>query len=106
MRYAGNVDPRKIWTTAEGKSRMTVPVFEEYEPPADCGCPGCARQRRTAAALPVRQGGHPAAHGARRALVMVTAAGVVLGAGGAEAASATTGHAAEGTGAAGSARAA
>ncbi|MER7904059.1 hypothetical protein ABTX84_12430, partial [Streptomyces sp. NPDC095614] len=60
---------------------MTVPVFEEYEPPADCGCPGCARQRRTAAALPVRQGGHPAAHGARRALVMVTAAGVVLSCG-------------------------
>ncbi|MFE4651646.1 peptidoglycan-binding protein [Streptomyces sp. NPDC056707] len=85
---------------------MTVPAFEEYVPAVDCTCAGCAAQRRAAArALPRRYGGHPAAHGARRALVMVTAAGVVLGAGGAEAASATTGHAAEGTGAAGSARA-
>ncbi|WP_328944515.1 peptidoglycan-binding protein [Streptomyces sp. NBC_00250] len=59
---------------------MSVPVFEEFEPAADCGCPGCARQRRDLAlGLPVRAGGHPAAHGARRALVLVTAAGVVLG---------------------------
>ncbi|MFF9910191.1 peptidoglycan-binding protein [Streptomyces sp. NPDC013457] len=65
---------------------MSVPVFEEYEPAADCGCAGCARQRRDLAlGLPVRAGGHPAAHGARRALVMVTAAGVVLGGGGASA---------------------
>ncbi|MFF5971779.1 peptidoglycan-binding protein [Streptomyces sp. NPDC012769] len=63
---------------------MSVPVFEEIEPAADCGCPGCARQRRDLAlGLPVRAGGHPAAHGARRALVLVTAAGVVLGGGGA-----------------------
>ncbi|KQX52781.1 MULTISPECIES: peptidoglycan-binding protein [unclassified Streptomyces] len=63
---------------------MSVPVFEEFEPAADCGCPGCARQRRDLAlGLPVRAGGHPAAHGARRALVLVTAAGVVLGGGGA-----------------------
>ncbi|MGW0119652.1 peptidoglycan-binding protein [Streptomyces sp. NPDC003327] len=68
---------------------MSVPVFEEFEPAADCGCPGCARQRRDLAlGLPVRAGGHPAAHGARRALVLVTAAGVVLGGGGAGAASA------------------
>ncbi|MER8231948.1 peptidoglycan-binding protein [Streptomyces sp. NPDC094049] len=61
---------------------MSVPVFEEFEPAADCGCPGCARQRRDLAlGLPVRSGGHPAAHGARRALVLVTAAGVVLGGG-------------------------
>ncbi|MER7520944.1 peptidoglycan-binding protein [Streptomyces sp. NPDC126499] len=61
---------------------MSVPVFEEIEPAADCGCPGCARQRRDLAlGLPVRAGGHPAAHGARRALVLVTAAGVVLGGG-------------------------
>ncbi|MDH2390511.1 peptidoglycan-binding protein [Streptomyces sp. HNM0663] len=53
---------------------MTVPVFQEYEPAADCDCPGCAERRRTLAA-----GGHPAAHGCRRALVVVTAAGVVLG---------------------------
>ncbi|MFJ2057694.1 peptidoglycan-binding protein [Streptomyces sp. NPDC087908] len=68
---------------------MSVPVFEEFEPAADCGCPGCARQRRDLAlGLPVRAGGHPAAHGARRALVLVTAAGVALGGGGA--ATATT----------------
>ncbi|MGW8366818.1 peptidoglycan-binding protein [Streptomyces wedmorensis] len=68
---------------------MSVPVFEEFEPAADCGCPGCARHRRDLAlGLPVRSGGHPAAHGARRALVLVTAAGVVLGGGGAGAASA------------------
>ncbi|HEY9368499.1 peptidoglycan-binding protein [Streptomyces sp.] len=62
---------------------MSVPVFEEYEPAADCACPGCAQQRRDLAlGLPVRAGGHPAAHGARRALVLVTAAGAVLGGGG------------------------
>ncbi|MCW8219616.1 MULTISPECIES: peptidoglycan-binding protein [Streptomyces] len=65
---------------------MTAPVFEEYEPAADCGCAGCSRQRRTAAVLPARYGGHPAAHGARRALVLVTAAGVVLSCGAAQAA--------------------
>ncbi|MEU4074391.1 hypothetical protein AB0F33_30490, partial [Streptomyces parvus] len=55
---------------------MSVPVFEEYEPAIDCGCAGCAVRRRSAArALPVRRGGHPAAHGARRALVLATAAG-------------------------------
>ncbi|MFC9244517.1 peptidoglycan-binding protein [Streptomyces sp. NPDC057136] len=77
---------------------MTVPVFEEYEPAVDCTCAGCAAQRRTAArALSTRHGGHPAAHGARRALVLVTAAGVVLSSGAAEAATATgraAGHAA------------
>ncbi|MGW4049200.1 peptidoglycan-binding protein [Streptomyces sp. NPDC004779] len=62
---------------------MSVPVFEEVEPAPDCGCPGCARHRRDLAlGLPVRAGGHPAAHGARRALVLVTAAGAVLGGGG------------------------
>ncbi|MFC8289444.1 peptidoglycan-binding protein [Streptomyces sp. NPDC057242] len=68
---------------------MSVLVFEEFEPAADCACPGCARQRRELAlGLPVRAGGHPAAHGARRALVLVTAAGVVLGSGGTDAAAA------------------
>ncbi|MGW1934902.1 hypothetical protein, partial [Streptomyces sp. NPDC001919] len=39
---------------------MSVPVFVEFEPAADCGCPGCARQRRDLAlGLPVRVGGHP-----------------------------------------------
>ncbi|MGW6555566.1 peptidoglycan-binding protein [Streptomyces sp. NPDC055051] len=62
---------------------MSVLVFEEVEPAPDCGCPGCARHRRDLAlGLPVRAGGHPAAHGARRALVLVTAAGAVLGGGG------------------------
>ncbi|MCH0540442.1 peptidoglycan-binding protein [Streptomyces sp. MUM 203J] len=61
---------------------MPVPAFEEYEPAVDCPCPGCARQRRELAHRPaVRLGGPPAAHGARRALVLVTAAGVVLGGG-------------------------
>ncbi|MDV5145974.1 peptidoglycan-binding protein [Streptomyces sp. SBC-4] len=74
---------------------MSVPVFEEFEPAADCGCPGCAQQRRgLALGLPVRAGGHPAAHGARRALVLVTAAGVVLGGGGAGVATALS-HQAE-----------
>ncbi|WP_406014784.1 peptidoglycan-binding protein [Streptomyces sp. NBC_00984] len=69
---------------------MTVPAFEEYVPAIDCTCAGCAAQRRAAAsALPMRYGGHPAAHGARRALVLATAAGVVLSSGVAEAASAT-----------------
>ncbi|MFE9371983.1 peptidoglycan-binding protein [Streptomyces sp. NPDC006711] len=55
------------------------PVFEDYEPPGDCGCPGCADGRRRQL-LPVRDGGHPAAHGgARRALVAATAASMVLG---------------------------
>ncbi|MFF9065223.1 peptidoglycan-binding protein [Streptomyces sp. NPDC014891] len=68
---------------------MSVPVFVEFEPAADCGCPGCARQRRDLAlGLPVRAGGHPSAHGARRALVLVTAAGVALGGGGAATATA------------------
>ncbi|MEU5435689.1 peptidoglycan-binding protein [Streptomyces sp. NPDC020719] len=62
---------------------MTVrelPEFEEYEPGGACGCPGCAERRRSAAA-PLRAGGHPAAHGARRAIVLATAAGVVLSGG-------------------------
>ncbi|MET7715726.1 peptidoglycan-binding protein [Streptomyces sp. NPDC005407] len=70
---------------------MTVPVFEEFEPAADCDCAGCAQQRRALAA-----GGHPTAHGCRRALVLFTAAGVVLGGGGTGAAAAAdipAGHA-------------
>ncbi|MFD4760397.1 peptidoglycan-binding protein [Streptomyces sp. NPDC058439] len=80
---------------------MTVPAFEEYVPAIDCACAGCAEQRRAAAsALPLRYGGHPAAHGARRALVLATAAGVVLSTGVAEAASAPGGRVAEAAGAA------
>ncbi|MGW3657502.1 peptidoglycan-binding protein [Streptomyces sp. NPDC005151] len=71
---------------------MTAPAFEEYVPAIDCTCAGCAAQRRAAArALPTRYGGHPAAHGARRVLVLATAAGVVLSAGAAEAVSAVAG---------------
>lgn len=69
---------------------MTVPVFEEYEPAADCGCAGCAQGRRETATTPVRHGGHPAAHGVRRALVLVTAAGMVLSCGADEAAAAAS----------------
>ncbi|MFG2113215.1 peptidoglycan-binding protein [Streptomyces sp. NPDC048718] len=69
---------------------MSVPVFEEFEPEADCGCAGCAGQRRARAlGVPVRAGGHPAAHGVRRALVLVTATGAVLGTGGVGPAGAT-----------------
>ncbi|MBD0747499.1 peptidoglycan-binding protein [Streptomyces sp. CBMA152] len=49
---------------------MELPQFEEYEPGA-CGCAGCAERRRSAA-RPLRAGG------ARRAIVLATAAGVVL----------------------------
>ncbi|MFD7612255.1 peptidoglycan-binding protein [Streptomyces sp. NPDC059828] len=64
---------------------MTVPAFEEYEPVADCGCAGCAQQRRVPArAHPprARAGGARTAHGARCALLLATAAGVVLYGGG------------------------
>ncbi|MEV0603990.1 peptidoglycan-binding protein [Streptomyces sp. NPDC050315] len=58
---------------------MTVPVFIEFEPAVDCPCAGCAQQRRALAqAARLRDGGHPAAHGARRALVLAAAAGTVL----------------------------
>ncbi|MFD3539678.1 peptidoglycan-binding protein [Streptomyces sp. NPDC058662] len=72
---------------------MPMPVFEEYEPAGDCACQGCARRRRSLArarAIPLRDGGHPAARGARRALVLATAAGVVLGGSGGAAAAVTT----------------
>ncbi|MFE7773087.1 peptidoglycan-binding protein [Streptomyces sp. NPDC057445] len=76
---------------------MTVPAFDEYEPAADCPCAGCVRERRARArpyARQLRAGAHPAAHCARRALVVATAAGVVLSGGGAGAgaAAATLGH--------------
>ncbi|MEU4494742.1 peptidoglycan-binding protein [Streptomyces sp. NPDC023998] len=66
---------------------MTVPVFEEFEPAADCDCAGCVQHRRALAA-----GEHPAAHGCRRAIVLFTAAGVVLGGGGGVDAASAVGH--------------
>lgn len=77
---------------------MTVPVFEEYEPAHDCPCAGCAvRRRALARGVPLRDGGYPAAHGVRRALVLFTAAGVALGGAGV-AAAAESASAVEGTG--------
>ncbi|GGZ30172.1 membrane protein [Streptomyces avidinii] len=73
--------------------QMPMPGFEEYEPAGDCACRGCAQRRRTLArarAIPLRDGGHPAARGARRALVLATAAGVVLGGTSATAVAVTT----------------
>ncbi|MCX4526022.1 peptidoglycan-binding protein [Streptomyces sp. NBC_01551] len=64
---------------------MSMPAFQEYEPAGDCVCLGCTQRRRALArarAIPLRDGGHPAARGARRALVLATAAGVVLSGGG------------------------
>ncbi|MEU6120967.1 peptidoglycan-binding protein [Streptomyces sp. NPDC047123] len=68
-----------------------APVFEEFTPESDCDCPGCIHWRRSAVhALPPALGGHPAAHGARRALVLAAAAGSVLGGGPAPPAAAAT----------------
>ncbi|MEU8434219.1 peptidoglycan-binding protein [Streptomyces sp. NPDC029216] len=64
---------------------MPMPVFEEYEPAGDCVCLGCAQRRRALVrgrTIALRDGGLPAVRGARRALVLATAAGVVLGGGG------------------------
>ncbi|MCI3276512.1 peptidoglycan-binding protein [Streptomyces cylindrosporus] len=55
---------------------METPVFEEFDPASDCGCPGCLHWRR---ALPLsRTGHHPAAH---RAVIVAAAASAALGAG-------------------------
>ncbi len=73
--------------------QMPMPAFEEYEPAGDCVCRGCAQRRRSLArarAIPLRDGGHPAVRGARRVLVLATAAGVVLGGGSAAAVAVTT----------------
>ncbi|MFF2508307.1 peptidoglycan-binding protein [Streptomyces sp. NPDC058067] len=62
---------------------MDAPVFEEFDPASDCDCPGCVHWRRVARSSPsslsIGLGGHPAAHGARRALALAAAAGTVLG---------------------------
>lgn len=65
---------------------MSAPIFEAYQPPTDCPCAGCVEHRRTQPhRAPLRAGGHPAAHGVRRAAVWVAAAGAVLGGTGQEA---------------------
>lgn len=62
---------------------MKAPVFEEFDPASDCDCPGCLHWRSAArssrSSLTIGLGGHPAAHGARRALVLAAAAGTVVG---------------------------
>ncbi|MFD3560262.1 peptidoglycan-binding protein [Streptomyces sp. NPDC058686] len=62
---------------------MEAPVFEEFDPASDCDCPGCLRWRQAGqcslSSLTISLGGHPAAHGARRALVLAAAAGTVIG---------------------------
>ncbi|MCX5081933.1 peptidoglycan-binding protein [Streptomyces sp. NPDC001939] len=62
---------------------MKAPVFEEFDPASDCDCPGCLHWRSAARSSPssltIGLGGHPAAHGARRALVLAAAAGTVIG---------------------------
>ncbi|MFD7664384.1 peptidoglycan-binding protein [Streptomyces sp. NPDC059788] len=61
---------------------MTVPGFVEFDPAGGCPCGGCAQERRVLQhALAVRDGGHPGAHGARRALVLMATAGTVLSSG-------------------------
>ncbi|MES4891370.1 peptidoglycan-binding protein [Streptomyces sp. NPDC096012] len=55
---------------------MTAPVFEEFDPASDCGCPGCAHWRRLSPRLrPGRSGGHPAAYG----VAVVAAVSAALG---------------------------
>ncbi|MFD5182072.1 peptidoglycan-binding protein [Streptomyces sp. NPDC058372] len=57
---------------------MQAPVFEEFRPAADCGCAGCVRLRRHGEAfLAARQEGRYGKRGARRALVLATAAATV-----------------------------
>ncbi|MER7759547.1 peptidoglycan-binding protein [Streptomyces sp. NPDC097619] len=62
---------------------MPTPVFREYTPAGDCPCPGCVAQRTAR-----RAAARTAAPTARQALVLVTAAGVVLGGAGTAAAGA------------------
>lgn len=84
--------PTHVHEVTPASTAMPMAAFEEYEPAGDCPCRGCAQRRRTLArarAIPLRDGGHPAARGARRALVLATAAGVVLGGGGGAAVAAT-----------------
>jgi hypothetical protein len=73
-------------------NRMEPPVFEEFDPGSECGCPGCAIRRRAARNTPTGPfGGFPPAH---RALVVATATAATAGAlGAAHAAPAAAPHA-------------
>ncbi|MEV0637012.1 peptidoglycan-binding protein [Streptomyces sp. NPDC050619] len=58
---------------------MATPVFEEFDPASDCGCPGCVHWRRVLPRFPqTRSGRHPAAH---RAVLLAAAASTALVAG-------------------------
>ncbi|MFD6323813.1 peptidoglycan-binding protein [Streptomyces sp. NPDC058442] len=57
---------------------MESPVFEEFEPAGDCGCPGCVHRRRVLAYAPAGGSvGHPVAF---RPLVVAAAASAVVAA--------------------------
>jgi hypothetical protein len=56
---------------------MSIPVFDEVEPPPACGCEECARQRL--ADSMAHDTGGPAGTGATRMVVMAAAAGTALG---------------------------
>ncbi|MFG2608342.1 peptidoglycan-binding protein [Streptomyces sp. NPDC048514] len=67
---------------------MTAPVFEEFDPASDCGCPGCVHWRRVSPRLPPgRLGGHPAACGVAVVAAVSAALGVAT-----PAAALTAGH--------------
>ncbi|WEO97217.1 peptidoglycan-binding protein [Streptomyces sp. FXJ1.172] len=70
---------------------MTAPVFEEFAPASDCGCPGCARARHGSRRSPRRLSGGAVVAPAACGLVVVAAASAVLGAA-APAAALTTGR--------------
>ncbi|MEV0691469.1 peptidoglycan-binding protein [Streptomyces sp. NPDC050388] len=57
---------------------MEPPVFEEFEPAGDCGCPGCVHRRRVLACAPA--GGSVARPAAFRPLVVAAAASAVVAA--------------------------
>ena len=56
---------------------MSIPVFDEVEPPPDCGCEECARQRLADAKA--RDTGGPARTSVTRVVVLAAAAATALG---------------------------
>ncbi|CAM5377110.1 NlpC/P60 domain-containing protein OS=Streptomyces alboniger OX=132473 GN=CP975_12775 PE=3 SV=1 [Streptomyces alboniger] len=85
MRHCGRVAKLTHVQRRESSSPMSptrTPEFQEISPESHCDCPGRIHCRRSGANAPPvrpRPGGHPAAHGARRALVLVAAWCAVLG---------------------------